>query len=121
MKISNELTDDVSNTNANQILIDIIRDLINDTINEVIHNLNQNNQEIVSTDSGLTSPITVLNVEDRSETSQSTINQETIKNEDEFTWNNLLGEKSTEDKLHQPQVKNKTKNIFLLHKLLLLN
>lgn len=62
-------------------------------------NLNRNtieneqiNQEIFSSASGLTSPITVPNVDDKSESSQSTINQEKIINKDDITWNNLVGE-----------------------------
>jgi len=101
-------TDDVTTTDTNQLLVDNIRDLINDTINTVIINLNRNiieneqrNQEIFSSDSGLTSPTTVLNVDDKSESSQSTINQEKIINIDDITWNNLVGEKSSDEKLNQ--------------------
>ena len=107
---TNEITSD-----TNQVLIDTIRDLINDTINQVISNLNQNiiqnepiNHEITSSDSGLTSPITVLNVEDRSQSSQSTINQDTITNEEDIpdnqtsisdmTWTDLVDEKSSDEK-----------------------
>jgi hypothetical protein len=107
---TNEIASD-----TNQVLIDTIRDLINDTINQVISDFNQNiiqnepiNHEITSSDSDLTSPITVLNVEDRSQSSQSTINQDTITNEEDIpdnqtsisdmTWTDLVDEKSSDEK-----------------------
>ena len=64
-------TDDSITFEANQLLVDTIRDLINDTINAVLFSLNRNTIE-----------------------SQSTA-------EDSFTWNNLLGEKSSDQEFNQ--------------------
>lgn len=64
-------TDDSITPEANQLLVDTIRDLINDTINAVLFSLNRNTIEGQSTD------------------------------EDLFTWNNLLGEKSPDQEFNQ--------------------
>ncbi|CAF3622999.1 unnamed protein product [Rotaria sordida] len=112
-------TIDETTSETYDLLTNIVHNLIRDIINTVIYRLNQisidNEQfdkEMFSSDSSLTSSITVINVEDKSEISQSTINQETIKNEEDIidnkmltsdiTWANLLGEKpSDDDKMNQ--------------------
>ncbi|CAF0764185.1 unnamed protein product [Rotaria sordida] len=107
-------TIDETTSETYDLLTNIVHNLIRDIINTVIYRLNQisidNEQfdkEMFSSDSSLTSSITVINVEDKSEISQSTINQETIKNEEDIidnkmltsdiTWANLLGEKPSDD------------------------
>ncbi|CAF2742586.1 unnamed protein product [Rotaria sp. Silwood2] len=104
---------------TNYLLIDIVHNLINDIINSVIFRLNQTSfdneqidREMLSSDSSLTSTITVINVDDQSENSQSTLNQERITSEEDsfdskmlisdISWPNLLGEKpSDEEKINQ--------------------
>ncbi|CAF0754068.1 unnamed protein product [Rotaria sordida] len=107
-------TIDETTSETYDLLTNIVHNLIRDIINTVIYRLNQisidNEQldkEMFSSDSSLTSSITVINVEDKSEISQSTINQETLKNEEDIidnkmltsdiTWANLLGEKPSDD------------------------
>ncbi|CAF0795127.1 unnamed protein product [Rotaria sp. Silwood1] len=98
----------------NSLLINIVHNIIHDIINAVLLRLNQisidNEQiekEMLSSDSSLTSTITVINVEDKSENSESTINEGRITSEGDtfdskmlisnITWPNLLGEKPTDD------------------------
>ena len=64
-------TDGTTHSSANQLLVETVRELINDTINAVITDLNQTTIENQLTD------------------------------EQTFTWNNLLGEKSSDEGLNQ--------------------
>lgn len=102
---------DETTSDKNEAIGDIVQDIINDSINQVVFQMSltpidpeQIERERLFSGSGLTSPITVINVEDRSEGSQATVTQDTLTNEDnivdsqistsEITWENLVGEQS---------------------------
>ncbi|CAF4998564.1 unnamed protein product, partial [Rotaria magnacalcarata] len=115
--IENIVSQHEISADANDQLPNAIHSLISDIINNVLqrlsessHDIEQIVQESLFSDSGLTSPITVINAEDRSESSQSALSQQTINNEEdtfddnkisssEITWENLLDEKSSDEKI----------------------
>ncbi|CAF4739965.1 unnamed protein product [Rotaria socialis] len=116
--IENIVSQHEISADANNHLPNAIHSLISDIISKVLQRLSESSHDIgqiveenSSSGSGLTSPITVINGEDRSESSQSTLSQQTIKNEDdtfdnkisssEITWENLLDEKSSDETIDQ--------------------